>query len=296
LSKAGIWQAALARERTAIANGALLPIATECSLVQEGAIPFVLRNVDTLAVKAAKARMASSSAASQATRSNPFLPADPVLTVGRVGTSHLCLLNKYPVIAHHLLLVTRHFQPQRALLDESDFHALGQCLEQVDGLAFYNGGPEAGASQPHKHLQLVPLPLGPGPESMPWGALLESALGSEGEVVCSRELTFRHALVRGGLSAGQEAGAALDRYRALLQAVGISDRRGIQSAPYNLLLRRNWMLLVPRTREAWEGISINALAFAGALLVRDRNEAIRLRQGGFLRALGRVAVPMNAAH
>lgn len=27
------------------------------------------------------------------------------------------------------------------------------------GLAFYNCGPESGASQPHKHVQLVPLPL-----------------------------------------------------------------------------------------------------------------------------------------
>ena len=29
-------------------------------------------------------------------------------------------------------------------------------LAEVEGLAFFNGGTVAGASQPHKHLQVVP--------------------------------------------------------------------------------------------------------------------------------------------
>ena len=33
------------------------------------------------------------------------------------------------------------------------------------GMAFYNCGPESGASQPHKHVQLVPLPLEGAPQA-----------------------------------------------------------------------------------------------------------------------------------
>jgi ATP adenylyltransferase len=30
-----------------------------------------------------------------------------------------------------------------------------------DALCFYNSGPASGASQPHKHVQIIPLPLIP---------------------------------------------------------------------------------------------------------------------------------------
>jgi ATP adenylyltransferase len=41
------------------------------------------------------------------------------------------------------------------------------------------------------------------------------------------------------------------------------------AASYNLLVTRQWLLWVPRSQEFFEGISINALGFAGALLAKD---------------------------
>jgi len=87
--------------------------------------------------------------------------------VGDISATHVGLLNKFCVLEDHLLMVTRDYAEQTELLDESDFHALLCGLAAVDGLAFYNGGTDAGASQPHKHLQLVPLPLAPGWTGMP---------------------------------------------------------------------------------------------------------------------------------
>ena len=58
--------------------------------------------------------------------------------------------------------------------DGADFDALARGLAAIDGLAFYNGGTVAGASQPHKHLQLVPVPLGVGP-------------GHHSRVVCEKD-------------------------------------------------------------------------------------------------------------
>ena len=73
--------------------------------------------------------------------------------------AHACLLNKFNVFDHHALLVTQAYEDQDSLLTPADFEALLTCMAEFDALAFYNGGRIAGASQPHKHLQLVPVPL-----------------------------------------------------------------------------------------------------------------------------------------
>jgi sulfate adenylyltransferase (ADP) / ATP adenylyltransferase len=64
-----------------------------------------------------------------------------------------------------------------------------------------------------------------------------------------------------------------------------------QSAPYNLLLTREWMLLVPRTRESVEGISMNALGFAGSLFVRDEAQMRVVLDRGPMALLRAVTLP-----
>lgn len=64
------------------------------------------------------------------------------------------------------------------------------------------------------------------------------------------------------------------------------------SAPYNLLVTPQWMLLVPRTLERVEGISVNALGFAGSLFVRDTAQMQIVRRLGPMTVLERVAVPI----
>jgi ATP adenylyltransferase len=51
------------------------------------------------------------------------------------------------------------------------------------------------------------------------------------------------------------------------------------------------MLLVPRSEEFFDGTSVNSLGFAGALLVRSREEMERLKARGPMTALRGVAVP-----
>jgi len=64
-----------------------------------------------------------------------------------------------------------------------------------------------------------------------------------------------------------------------------------QRGPYNLLVTRRWMLLVPRTQEHFGSISVNALGFAGSLFARDATETDALRAAGPMSALKAVAVP-----
>ena len=92
-----------------------------------------------------------------------------------ISDTHAAILNKFNVLEHHLLIITRDFEDQETLLTLRDFQALWTCMSEYNGLGFYNGGVAAGASQPHKHLQLVPLPLAPEGPQVPIEPLLAAA-------------------------------------------------------------------------------------------------------------------------
>lgn len=256
-------------------------------------IRFVVRQVSSLAAKPTQ------HSSGPTPLIDPFLTPDPDLFVCDVSTTHFALLNKFNVIDHHLLVVTRAFEPQEALLDHDDFAAWFACLAEFDGLGFYNGGREAGASQSHKHLQIVPLPLGDAGQALPIDGLIEAA--RPGSAVGPLPgLPFQHAFAR--LDDGppeRMAAQALDCYRELLDAVALRpihvDGREYQSAPYNLLATSKWMLLVPRRAEKADGIAVNSLGFAGSLFVRDAQQLDAVRKMGPMTLLQRVGLPRGDA-
>gem|GEM_PF-1980580 len=198
---------------------------------------------------------------------------------------------EFNVLADHALIVTRSFEEQESLLGSADFAALADCLDQIDGLCFYNAGAAAGASQRHKHLQLVPIPLGEGPERIPIERLFEvDSLCSEAASPRRSALPFRHALIRVddclAASTGTRAAEFEARYHQL-RADAVCE----WPQPYNLLVTREWMLLVPRACESSHGIGVNALGLAGALFVRDREQHALLASLGPMRLLRDVTFP-----
>ena len=64
----------------------------------------------------------------------------------------------------------------------------------------------------------------------------------------------------------------------------------LQSAPYNALVSREWMFVVPRSKEDFADISINALGFAGSIFVKSSHELARVRKAGPMAMLAAVAV------
>lgn len=266
----------------ALRSGALQPIATRAHVVEDGGIAFCVR------VLARLARKREATDRQRAERANPFLPYEAALHVADVSDTHACILNKFNVVDRHLLLVTRSFEEQQSPLGAADFAALWTCLGETGGLGFYNAGEVAGASQRHKHLQVVPLPLGPG-DVLPFAARLERLAPKQG-VAVPAGLPFPAALASVealGPLGPDEAATALERlYREMLGRTGVDPSR----TPYNLLATRRWLWLVPRTRAGWQGIDVNALGFAGALLVPDDGALARLRAVGPL-ALLRAVTP-----
>jgi ATP adenylyltransferase len=190
--------------------------------------------------------------------------------------------------------------------------ALTTCMHEMNGLGFYNSGIVAGASQPHKHLQLVPLPLartshqlstatdeahhlaglatkpaqkcglGHGPRPTPLDSVLDCSI-EKGTITRVPTLPFVHSMITldGSRLGGHRAAELHQLYRHACAAVGVHD----ETQPYNLLLTRRWMLVIPRSREDWRGMSINALGFAGSLLVRNRGELDQLKEEGPLAVL-----------
>lgn len=269
------------RSRAALDSGALQPIETAEEFIEDGGVRFLVRRVPALARK---------HGASACPRGDPFLPCDPALLVADVSATHVALLNKFSVVPLHLLVVTREFEHQERVLSLADFEALLACMEEFPCLGFYNGGAAAGASQSHKHLQLVPLPLAAGGPAVPVQPLLDAAR-FEGEFAAMPGFGFAHVLAR-----RQRSAAELRKlYLRMLRHAGIVPLEGEdgprQSGPYNLLLGPDWMLLVPRGQEFFAGMSVNALAYAGSLFVRDEGQFASIRSAGPLAVLAAVGAP-----
>lgn len=271
-----LWDAVRARTRHALDCGALIPIEIEIRVIEQEGIPFLVRVATNLRRKDAAQTQQAQSTQAGGPWVDPFQPYEEDLFVTDISPTHFCLLNKYNVIDHHLLIITRDYADQEELITLEDFAALWACLVEIDGVGLYNAGKTAGASQPHKHLQLVPVPLATAGAPIPIEHAFDG-LPPGSEVVRSDRLLFRHAFawldpsrIGTPLAAARET---FRLYRAMLAAMGIeSVADGAvmrQSAAYNLLLTRRWVLLVPRSTEYFEGISISALNFAGSMFVRN---------------------------
>ncbi|MBE9226803.1 phosphorylase [Phormidium sp. LEGE 05292] len=290
-----LWRRLVEQTEYALKCGALQSIPTSYEFVEQGRVRFLVRILANLVRKDA-----AKSPAKKDKDFNPFLPYEEDLFVADISDSHVCLLNKFNVVEHHLLIVTRAFAEQESWLDWADFQAMWLTLAEIDGLAFYNSGAIAGASQRHKHLQLVPLPLVDDGEEMPIAPLLKTAKFEAG-IGKIPDLPFVHAIAKFDPSwinsPDVAAEMTLKCYFNLQKAVGLlNDCEKIGDRPngaYNLLATREWMMIVPRSQEFFQGISINSLGFAGALLVRNQEQKQLLLDTGPLNILTAVAQPWN---
>jgi ATP adenylyltransferase len=277
-----LWPRTVATTRYALATGALQPIATDCRTLEQRGIPFQVRMLGRAHLKDERTKREKP----RAVPFDPFENPDPDLVVGGLSPTHVCLLNKFNVVEYHLLIVTRAFEEQESLLTAADFEALALCMDGLDGLAFYNSGEVAGASQPHKHLQLIP-PLGPEGSRVPLEKML-SPPPTRGSVTRRPALGFAHAVTGLGpweSSPSRDGARLLEAYQSLLAELGI----GHELPPYNLLATRDWMMLVPRARAESHGINVNAMGFAGSLLVKNQEQLQRLQELGPLELLRQVA-------
>jgi ATP adenylyltransferase len=206
------------------------------------------------------------------------------LQVELLGSSHVVLLNKFPVQEAHLLLISQQWMPQAGWLSPTDWQAVAHVAADTDGLWFFNSAAASGASQPHRHLQL--LPRHPDEPSCPLDGHLEQQLAGS-----SRPWPWHYAISRRVDPSGHGDLEQLYNDHASQLGLGDPDQLPQPLYPYNLLFNDRWFVTIRRVREHCAGFSLNALGFAGYLLATEQSDLGWLDQNGAWALLGQVAAP-----
>ncbi|KAH7888699.1 ATP adenylyltransferase-domain-containing protein [Phlebopus sp. FC_14] len=252
-------------------------------------------------------------------KKNPFAPPyqNPKLHVGDLSyrgedgsIDYAILLNKYSVVPHHFLLVTKEFRPQTFPLLPQDLAQTYQLLLAARQLnkhyiAFYNCGSNSGASQAHKHVQFIEVEAdGPPIEKLARKANLEPKVTFAGKPFALPSLPYANHVFRLPVLSANTIPTELSQtlfppFLALLDLVISTVRYDPDYPPgspsYNVVLTLEHMYMIPRRYETYklegtqEFVSINSLGFAGMLLARTESELVGMRREGIgkiLRGVG----------
>ena len=274
----------------ALVSGDLQPIEFQAQQIQVKSLPFQVCWIPALSLKN-KNNLAPLPLTPQHRNPNinPFLPPNPALMVKKLGDYHYALLNKYPICKRHLVIPRIDFADQRSALQYEDFLALSLIFTEHNGLGFYNGGPQAGASQVHFHVQW--LPAAPNHASiLPFVHDLDQDLAQQ--LQYQREWDFEHAFIYVPPcdDPHEYARDLYQAYQLVCQKLKLKiDQNGFMT-PLNLLIQDGWLLVVPRTQEQFEDITLNALSFAGMIYVSEQEQIDYVKQKGIIQILAKVTV------
>ena len=267
MSKEIYWEKALSQTKLSINNDSLFPIKTEIitSNIYKNN-DFIIRKVDT-----SKFHKKNTYGPKQ----NPFFPWEKILEIDKIGNYHQLILNKYPVQEGHILLITNTWKPQNGWLDINDWIAIQDVNRDTSGLWFFNSSPKAGASQPHRHFQLLRR--------------------SNGELSCPREKwfldfkcnktiskKFKNNIIVSKFNFLENSLSIFELYLELSKKIGLGDpnkdKRPIH--PYNVLITNKWIAIIKRSNDHLHGFSINGLGFAGYLLATEKSNFNYLKKFG----------------
>ncbi|KAI8969806.1 ATP adenylyltransferase-domain-containing protein [Pilobolus umbonatus] len=273
---------------------------------ESGSVKFELTYVPALGKK--------SSSSNKKEKMDPFENPDPALVVKELD-EHIILLNKYSVIPKHILLVTKEFKEQTDLLLPNDLYEAIECIKafghSYSPLTFYNCGPSSGASQRHKHLQVIPLRRDSTVQPPIKQLYNEIHDRHVGQIYAINKLPFVHVIMeldknimRSALERDHLTEYLSAMFFGLLDAMfqQLRENTEIVTDSYNFLMTDDFMMLVPRTKESAvvekEGrqheFSLNSLAFAGLLLCKTEEELETLRShDDLIDLLTQVTVPWN---
>ena len=273
-----LWKKALDVSKLAIDCGALKPLKTIEYKIKNRKYKYQLRILDS---KTPHLYLEFGP------KTNPFIPWDKPLEVKSLSDKHVVILNKYPVQIGHMLLITKQWKPQNGWLDKDDFNEIVNIEKDTSGLWFFNSSKEAGASQPHRHIQLLRR--------------------GENEIICPREEWFSSRADRNIYSKSKISKSILihsrknhssedlyEAYKSLCNKMNIGNINSdsFPLIPYNLLITQNWIAIIRRIKEKAYGFNINALGFAGYFLGKKSSDIKLLTSEGPEKILNEVVNPI----
>jgi ATP adenylyltransferase len=226
----------------------------------------------------------------------------------------LLVLNKFAVVPEHFILATTAFKLQTHLLEPSDLEATLSCIRAYEGdedglFAFFNSGEHSGASQPHRHVQLLPIArMRDGlDKTSPWELLTDRL--SERQAPFATFTEKIHLEMRGE----ELHGAYLRLYKRAVNAWALFTGNRVQQVAsegeslisYNVAMTKTTLALVPRLAEgakitAQDGhvlgkLALNGTVLAGTALVKNELEwqALQNDKAGLLNVLKGIGLPSD---
>ena len=261
------WEKAIQKTKISINSKSLFPLnTTDITKKLYKGDDFVIRELDTTKFK--KSTLIGP-------KINPFRPWDNILEIDSIGKYHQLILNKYPVQLGHILLITNEWKEQNGWIDIKDWEAIKEVNKDTTGLWFFNSGPLAGASQPHRHIQL--LRRDPSELSCPREKWI-----LDFENVNYKNERFHKNIILKKFSKTLNKENIHEIYKDLAYKLGLG-KPGIDKKPrypYNLIFTNQWILLIKRKTDNLYGISVNALGFAGYILVTEKSDKKYLKKFG----------------
>ncbi|PYH35500.1 putative bis(5'-nucleosyl)-tetraphosphatase [Aspergillus neoniger CBS 115656] len=297
--------------------GHLIFSSTHLATVHTSSIPYQVRYCPALAKKPTGAPKPDK--APSGPKPDPFQDPSPDLLLAQIpreNPSHVLVLNKFPVIPNHFILATKAWQSQTDLLDKEDLEAAYACIKawaegsQPEGqgskklFAFFNSGDESGASQPHRHLQFLPVEAMAQGDSENWQPLIDAVArqptSSGTGYQHLAQVPFAHFARPLPPNPSSETlhQIYLSLYRAAVATAkgGLSDAgqvTGPAAISYNLAMTETTMMICPRRSEsarilvdstaavdvAEAGVvALNGTVLAGTLMVKAEAEWDELRR------------------
>ncbi|KAB8212252.1 HIT-like protein [Aspergillus parasiticus] len=299
-------------------SGHLLFSHTHLATIQTAGIPYQLRYCPALANKPSGAPNTEKSTTKP--KFDPFQDPSPELLIAQIpreNPTHLLVLNKFPVIPNHFILATKEWRLQTDILEKEDLDAAYACVKawgeenKANGtarkqlFAFFNSGNESGASQPHRHLQFLPVESMSQSDSGNWQPLIDAVSGQPtspgSKYLRCAQVPFAHFALPlpPDPSADTLHHIYLSLYRAALAAAQGSTgsspptTSGPAAISYNLAMTDSVMMICPRRSESAQipvdsatsaeisgaGIvALNGTILAGTLMVKAEAEWDELRR------------------
>lgn len=232
---------------------------------------------------------------------NPFSKAEPELTImqtyGNKNEFRL-ILNKFPVAENHFMMVTRRFRSQDSPLSPSELHASFKILDNLRSsdessrwFAFYNCGPESGASQAHKHVQFLTLPKGHPDFYLPLAQNSEPFKpGQTCEPLQDPNLPYAHFVVPLPESSTVDDEMLAILFTSLLQkTLTALAEEELSNVSYNFCLTTSYMMMVPRTKSKYRcTVGINSCGYMGLILCKNHEIYEEVKKHGIFNILEKV--------
>ncbi|KAF6836684.1 inositol phospholipid synthesis protein Scs3p [Colletotrichum plurivorum] len=306
-------------------NGDLTYYATQVTVLHANSIPFQLRFSPALANKPTASRPKTEGPP------KPFNPFEnpengPLFIADIPESGHNLVLNKFAVVPEHFILCTKEYKLQTHLLEPADLAATYACIEAYRqyGLnsgeengelyAFFNSGSHSGASQPHRHIQLLPVArMKDGLEEGSEWDVLAKQLGRQSATGVPFATFGEH--IHRDMTPDELHSIHVALFRSAVDAVeahvGKVEDAGTGEAPicYNLAMTSNTLVVMPRLAEGAAvfndgtpvgSLSLNGTVLAGTALVKNESEwnALRLNSDStqLLDVLTKIGVPRTTGH